>query len=61
MDKYISDKEAAELIGVSVATLKRWRANDEGPAYYKPSHGIVRYSVEDIREWMDGHRVGVER
>lgn len=48
--------EAAEMIGVSVETLYRWRKDGFGPAYSQPNHRVVRYLREDVLAFLREHR-----
>ena len=43
---------AAEYIGVSVATLKRWRGQGEGPAYIRLGERIIKYRQTDLDRWI---------
>jgi excisionase family DNA binding protein len=44
--------EAALLLGVSVATLRRWAKVRQGPAYLKVGRA-VRYRHGDVVLWLD--------
>ena len=44
--------EAARHLGVSVATLKRWRSNGQGPSYIRLSSAIIRYRETDLDRWI---------
>lgn len=44
--------EASHYLGVSIATLKRWRGKDEGPAYIRLSERIIRYRQTDLDRWI---------
>lgn len=35
MKELLTSKEAAEMLGVSASTLKKWRLESKGPAYLK--------------------------
>lgn len=48
--------EAAHYIGLAYATLKRWRATGDGPAYVRIGSRIV-YLVDDLDTWLYAHRV----
>ena len=51
----LDEKGAAEVLGVSIPTLRRWRLMKLGPRYFKPGDGpraVVRYSVVDLRDWL---------
>jgi predicted DNA-binding transcriptional regulator AlpA len=46
-----TDIETARLLGVSVATVRRWRMTGEGPRYRKLG-GSVRYFADDIEAFI---------
>lgn len=48
--------EAAEMIGVAVETLQRWRKDGWGPKYSQPNERIVRYMREDVLEFLREYR-----
>jgi len=56
MANYLDERAAAELIGCSVALMRKLRQNGEGPAYYKIGR-LVRYAPADIQAYLDAHRV----
>lgn len=50
---------AAETLGVSSGTMRRWRLEGTGPAYIRVSRNLVLYRVEDLNAWLDAQvRVG---
>lgn len=49
----VSERQLADNIGVDRQTLRRWRCAGAGPRHYRVG-GVVRYSVGDIRQWLDG-------
>ena len=49
--KLITEKVAAEMLGLSVGTLQNWRCNSEGPSYLKLG-GAVRYRPEDLETYV---------
>lgn len=46
----LREADVAERIGVSRATISRWRQTGQGPAYIKAGKGI-RYRRSDILDW----------
>ena len=54
--KYYTTEETAELVGVSASTLKQNRLKKIGIPYRKIGR-LVRYSLEDIQNYMDANRV----
>jgi excisionase family DNA binding protein len=52
MDKLMTRKELAEMLGLSPATLARWkRAGEDSPPCIKIGKS-VRYRREDVMEWL---------
>lgn len=47
MERYLTAKEASELLNVSHHTLANWRWRGNGPAYYYVG-GSPRYRREDL-------------
>jgi len=50
--RMISPADVAEMLDVSVHTLRGWRNADSGPPWYK-IEGSVRYSLDDLLEWIE--------
>lgn len=46
--------QAAEYLGVSAATLCKWRVFGGGPRYRKLGRAVV-YDPNDLRHWLDLH------
>lgn len=53
---YLNDKEAAKFLRLSPQTLRNWRTQSRGPVYIKAGRAI-RYSVDDLRAYMERNRV----
>ena len=51
----IDEHEAAERLGLSVKTLRRWRWSGRGPAFRKLG-SAVRYAEEDLAAFIEGAR-----
>ena len=56
-DREVGAREAAAVLGVTVATLARWRSQGISPAYMKQPgrSGRVSYSMSDLHEWKARH------
>lgn len=54
--KYVSEKRAAEYIGISVKTLQRKRREEKGPAYIQIGR-LFKYTKPDIDAWMQKAKV----
>jgi predicted DNA-binding transcriptional regulator AlpA len=55
--EYLSPPQVAELLGMSVATLARWRRYRQGPAWYRCGDRAVRYRRVDVDAWLSLARV----
>ena len=56
MTKAMTECEAADLLGMKVATLRAWRSNKKGPPFLKFGRA-VRYSEADLERFMACSRV----
>lgn len=57
--RMLTDVAAAELLGVSPATMRSWRCRGTGPSYLKLGRGIraaVRYDRHDLDRFIDQSR-----
>lgn len=50
-DRYVSDIEAARLLGLSKSYLKHLRGHGGGPRYAKIAGRAVRYRVAELHAW----------
>lgn len=50
---WLSTRQAAERLGVSVRTLERMRRDGSDPAFSQRG-SIVRYEAQKVDEWMRG-------
>ena len=55
-DRYISDKEAAQLLGLNRQTLANWRFQCRPPVYAKLGRS-VRYRVFDLLKFAEAGKV----
>lgn len=54
---FVDEKTAGPgILDLSVATLRKYRMNGGGPAYFKFNRA-VRYRVSDLLEWAESRRV----
>jgi excisionase family DNA binding protein len=58
----LSPGELAALLGVPLPTIYRWRSHRQGPVGFRIGRH-VRYSLEDVHEWLESRRdeTSVER
>ena len=55
----VNESEAARLLGVSAAALRKWRSESRGPRFLKFAR-CVRYLVSDLSAWIALHTVSTE-
>ena len=51
----LTTQEAAAWLGLSPATLKKYRVAGGGPPFHKLGRA-VRYDVADLRDWANARR-----
>jgi Helix-turn-helix domain len=51
MENFLTEREVARQIKVSLASLRKWRVEQRGPQFLKVG-ALVRYRPEDLEEWM---------
>jgi len=54
--RLLNERETSQLLGCSVAALRKWRLLEVGPAYVKVGR-LVRYAEADLVAYLDAHRV----
>ena len=56
--KYLTDVELAERLGVSAEAVRAWRRQGKGPDYLKIEGraGTVRYPETWVDEWAESRR-----
>jgi predicted DNA-binding transcriptional regulator AlpA len=53
----LNEFAVAEMLGVSVATVRRWRLLKRGPRFLKLG-ALCKYRVEDISAWLESRPSG---
>lgn len=53
MTEYLTRKEAAEYLKVSVSLLEQLAWKKEGPVFYKISAKCTRYHLDGLNEWLE--------
>jgi predicted DNA-binding transcriptional regulator AlpA len=48
----LREKEVAEFLGLSSATLRNWRTRGDGPPFVRLSGRAIRYQPAALREWV---------
>jgi predicted DNA-binding transcriptional regulator AlpA len=49
----LNEKQVAEMLCVSLPTLRRWRHRRVGPPYIKLS-ALCRYPLDQLEAWLAG-------
>ena len=49
---YLKERQAAQLTGLSVSTLREWRYRGRGPRYVRVGR-CVRYPLVDLIQFME--------
>jgi predicted DNA-binding transcriptional regulator AlpA len=57
LETLMTDHDVARVIGMSVASLRRWRLLRQGPKYIKIGVA-VRYKPEDLTAWLQSRPAG---
>ena len=52
----LNERQLSTMLGVSVATVRRWRLLHQGPTY--TSCAAVRYKPQDVSEWFESRPKG---
>jgi hypothetical protein len=58
-DRVVNEIEASKILGRAVQTLRNARHLRQGPPYIKLGRSI-RYSVGDLMDYLDKHRIDPE-
>lgn len=51
----LKSQEAAEILGISDSTLRKWRSKEVGPPYFKIGK-TVKYYTKDLSNFLDQAR-----
>jgi excisionase family DNA binding protein len=58
--KYLSPKEAAKYLGVSVGLLQKWRNNGVGIPFIKlgdSTSSIIRYNIDELNKYLQSKTI----
>ncbi|MEM8757241.1 MAG: helix-turn-helix domain-containing protein [Planctomycetota bacterium] len=54
---WITTEEVADLLGISLETMKRLRDSGKGPTVYRISDRIFRYKKSDVLDFLQEIRI----
>lgn len=58
-ERLFNEQATAEFLGLTLASLRKWRWERKGPAYVKVGR-LVRYRKADLEAWLDQQTVRTE-
>jgi hypothetical protein len=50
----LREQQAADFLGVSISTLRRWRWTKRGPRHFRVDN-LIRYRLADLDRFVDQH------
>ena len=57
VDAMLDTWDAAEVLGISHARLKKWRARGQGPQFVRYPDGCIRYRLSDLMKFLEVNTV----
>ena len=54
----LNESQVAQKLGVSIATVRRWRVLKVGPRFRKIGSASVRYALADLKAWVESQPSG---
>jgi hypothetical protein len=60
LPQMLSEKQAARILAVSIAALRRWRREGRGPEFTRLER-CVRYNVKAIEGWLAENTSGSKK
>jgi excisionase family DNA binding protein len=57
----LTPKLAAKYMGISEAALRLWRAEGQGPRYFRAGEKLIRYRRADLDAWIEARLVTAEQ
>ena len=52
----LTEKQAANFLGLNPRSLQAWRTRGGGPSYLRIGHRTTRYRMEDLEVWLESKR-----
>ena len=56
--RFLTERQLAKALNVSLALVRRWRVIDAGPAYVKMGGKLVRYDWKLVEQWLASQPTG---
>ena len=61
INRYLNEVQTAELLGVSVHTLRNWRFRRKNLKFIILGERSIRYSLEDIVSFAESRKIEIDR
>ena len=58
-ERWITDKEAAAILGMARQSLANWRAQRRGPVYSVIGRRSIRYRLSDLIRFAESRKVEI--
>jgi hypothetical protein len=58
IEPLLNENDVARIVGLSVASIRRFRLLKIGPRFIKVSGSAVRYRPEDLKAYLDARPSG---
>ena len=53
--KYLNKHDTCEYLNISMSTLNKWIRQEDFP--FIRVEGVYRFKIDEIEQWIEGHRV----
>ena len=53
--KYLNKHDTCEYLNISMSTLNKWIKQEDFP--FIRVEGVYRFKIDEIEQWIEGHRV----
>ena len=55
--EFVSDKQLAQLLGVSVDMIRSQRRQKKGLSFYRFGGRTIRYSLKDVERFLEQNKI----
>ena len=55
--EFVSDKQLAQLLGVSVDMIRSQRRQKKGLSFYRCGGRTIRYSLKDVERFVEQNKI----
>ncbi len=58
LQNWLTERAVAQMTGMSVATVRRWRLSGDGPKFFKMNSVAIRYPKAAVEAWVSSQPTG---